>query len=359
MGAKLSALGGMGAYMQIDWWLILEKFILIGAIITLSMIVAMYSTYAERKIAAVLQDRIGPDRAGPFGLLQPLADGLKLFMKEEIIPTLSSKFLFILGPMLAMITALLTSAVIPWGSTIHIFNRDVALQIADINIGILYVIGVVSLGVYGIMIGGWASNNKFSLLAAVRGASQMISYELAMGLSLIAVLMITGSLRMSVIVSEQMQNGWNVIYQPLGFFIFFVCALAECNRTPFDLPEAENELNFGYHQEYSSMKLGFYLFAEYINMFISGVVMSTLFFGGYDIPFVNEAAWGNHWWVGLIGFLVLMTKAVLFIFLFMWIRWTIPRFRFDQLMNLGWKGLLPLALLNMLITAVVVLLLNK
>ncbi len=345
--------------MQFDWWFILEKFILIGAIITLSMIVAMYSTYAERKIAAFLQDRIGPNRAGPFGLLQPLADGLKLFMKEEIIPTLSSKFLFILGPMLAMITALLTSAVIPWGSTIHIFNRDVALQIADINIGILYVIGVVSLGVYGIMIGGWASNNKFSLLAAVRGASQMISYELAMGLSLIAVLMITGSLRMSVIVSEQMQNGWNVIYQPLGFFIFFVCALAECNRTPFDLPEAENELNFGYHQEYSSMKLGFYLFAEYINMFISGVVMSTLFFGGYDIPFVNEAAWGNHWWVGLIGFLVLMTKAVLFIFLFMWIRWTIPRFRFDQLMNLGWKGLLPLALLNMLITAVVVLLLNK
>ncbi len=345
--------------MQIDWWLILEKFILIGAIITLSMIVAMYSTYAERKIAAVLQDRIGPNRAGPFGLLQPLADGLKLFMKEEIIPTLSSKFLFILGPMLAMITALLTSAVIPWGSTIHIFNRDVALQIADINIGILYVIGVVSLGVYGIMIGGWASNNKFSLLAAVRGASQMISYELAMGLSLIAVLMITGSLRMSVIVGEQMQNGWNVIYQPLGFFIFFVCALAECNRTPFDLPEAENELNFGYHQEYSSMKLGFYLFAEYINMFISGVVMSTLFFGGYDIPFVNEAAWGNHWWVGLIGFLVLMTKAVLFIFLFMWIRWTIPRFRFDQLMNLGWRGLLPLALLNMLLTAVVVLLLNK
>ncbi len=359
MGAKLSALGGMGAYMQIDWWLILEKFILIGAIITLSMIVAMYSTYAERKIAAVLQDRIGPNRAGPFGLLQPLADGLKLFMKEEIIPTLSSKFLFILGPMLAMITALLTSAVIPWGSTIHIFNRDVALQIADINIGILYVIGVVSLGVYGIMIGGWASNNKFSLLAAVRGASQMISYELAMGLSLIAVLMITGSLRMSVIVSEQMQNGWNVIYQPLGFFIFFVCALAECNRTPFDLPEAENELNFGYHQEYSSMKLGFYLFAEYINMFISGVVMATLFFGGYDIPFVNEAAWGNHWWVGLIGFLVLMTKAVLFIFLFMWIRWTIPRFRFDQLMNLGWRGLLPLALLNMMLTAVVVLLLNK
>jgi NADH-quinone oxidoreductase subunit H len=181
-----------------------------------------------------------------------------------------------------------------------------------------------------------------------------------MGLSLIAVLMLVGDLRMSSIVTYQTQHGWNILYQPLGFLIFFVCALAECNRTPFDLPEAENELNFGYHQEYSSMKLGFYLFAEYINMFISGVVMATLFFGGYDIPFINEAAmWGNQWWVGLIGFGALMTKAFTFIFLFMWIRWTIPRFRFDQLMNLGWKGLLPLALINMLITAVVVLLLNK
>ena len=345
--------------LQLDWWILLEKFILIAAIVTLSMVVAMYSTYAERKIAAFLQDRIGPNRAGPFGLLQPLADGLKLFMKEEIIPLASNRFLFILGPMLAMITAMLTSAVIPWGSTIEVGGRVIPLQIADINIGILYVFCVVSLGVYGIMIGGWASNNKFSLLASIRGASQMISYELAMGLSLIAVLMISGSLRMSVIVGEQMQNGWNIIYQPLGFLIFFVCALAECNRTPFDLPEAENELNMGYHQEYSSMKLGFFLFAEYINMFISSVVMATLFFGGYDIPFVNEAAWGNHWWVGLIGFVVLMAKAVFFIFVFMWIRWTIPRFRYDQLMNLGWKGLLPLALLNMIITAVVVLLLIK
>ncbi len=345
--------------LQFDWWIFLEKFILIAVIVTTSLIVAMYSTYAERKVAAFLQDRRGPNRAGPFGLLQPVADGVKLFMKEEIIPTLSSKFLFVLGPMLAMITATMTSAVIPWGSTIDIAGRAVPLQIADINIGVLYIFGVVSLGVYGIMIGGWASNNKFSLLAAVRGASQMISYELAMGLSLIAVLMISGSLRMSVIVSEQIQHGWNVWYQPLGFLIFFICALAECNRTPFDLPEAENELNFGYHQEYSSMKLGFYLFSEYINMFISGVLMATLFFGGYDIPFVNEAAWGNHWWVGLLGFLMLMGKAFFFIFLFMWIRWTIPRFRFDQLMNLGWKKLLPLAIVNMLITAVVVLLLNK
>jgi NADH-quinone oxidoreductase subunit H len=345
--------------LQLDWWIFFEKLILIAVIVTTALVVAMYSTYAERKIAAFLQDRRGPNRAGPFGLLQPLADGVKLFMKEEIIPLTSSKLLFILGPMLAMITACMTSAVIPWGWTIDIAGRQVPLQISDINIGILYIFGVVSLGVYGIMIGGWASNNKFSLLAAVRGASQMISYELAMGLSLLAVLMVVGDLKMSTIVSVQIASGWNIIYQPLGFLIFFICALAECNRTPFDLPEAENELNFGYHQEYSSMKLGFYLFAEYINMFISSVVMATLFFGGYDIPFVNEVAWGNHWWVGLIGFFVLMIKAGFFIFLFMWIRWTIPRFRYDQLMNLGWKGLLPLALANMLITAVVILLLNK
>jgi len=347
--------------LAIDWWILLEKAILILAVVTVSLVIAMYATWAERKVAAVMQDRRGPNRAGPFGLFQPLADGLKLFMKEEIIPSASSKFLFVMGPALAMITALMTSAVIPWGPTVNLFGREVSLQIADINIGILYVFGVVSLGVYGIMIGGWASNNKFSLLAAIRGASQMISYELAMGLSLIALLMMTGSLRLSVIVGQQSDGlfNWNIMYQPLGFLIFFVCALAECNRTPFDLPEAENELNFGYHQEYSSMKLGFYLFSEYINMFISGVVMSTLFFGGYDIPFVNEAAWGNHWWVGLIGFAVLMTKAILFVLLFIWIRWTIPRFRYDQLMNLGWKGLIPLSLINMILTAVVILLLKK
>src|SRR5436189_1945624 len=304
--------------LMIDWWYILEKFLLVGFVVTLALIVAMYTTYAERKIAAFLQDRRGPNRAGPFGILQPLADGGKLFFKEEIIPLASSKFLFILGPSLAMLTAMLTSAVIPWGTPLRINGRDVPLQIADLNIGILYIFGVVSMGVYGIMIGGWASNNKFSLLAAVRGASQMISYELSMGLALIALLMLTGSLRLSVIVSQQAEGmfNWNIMYQPLGFIIFFICALAECNRTPFDLPEAENELNFGYHQEYSSMKLGFYLFAEYINMFISGVVMSTLFFGGYDIPFVNEANCGHELWVGLIGFGVLMTKALIFVFVF-------------------------------------------
>ncbi|TBR18063.1 MAG: NADH-quinone oxidoreductase subunit NuoH [Chitinophagaceae bacterium] len=336
-----------------DSWIFLEKTILILTIVSITFFIAMYSTWAERKVAAVMQDRRGPNRAGPFGLFQPLADGLKLFMKEEIIPTVSSKYLFVMAPALAIITALMTSAVIPWGNTIHLFGRDISLQITDINIGILYIFGVVSLGVYGIMIGGWASNNKFSLLSAIRGASQMISYELAMGLSLIALLMMTGSLRLSVIVTQQSEGlfNWNILYQPLGFLLFFICALAECNRTPFDLPEAENELNFGYHQEYSSMKLGFYLFAEYINMFISGVVMATLFFGGYDIPFVNESLWGNEWWVALLGFGILLTKALFFVFVFMWIRWTIPRFRYDQLMNLGWKGLIPLALINMILTA--------
>jgi NADH-quinone oxidoreductase subunit H len=343
-----------------DWWLVLEKFILVGFIVTFSLIIAMYTTYAERKIAAFLQDRRGPNRAGPFGILQPLADGGKLFFKEEIIPLASSKFLFILGPCLAMITALLTSAVIPWGPDLHLFGRTIPLQIADVNIGILFIFGVVSLGVYGIMIGGWASNNKFSLLSSIRGASQMVSYELPMGLTLIGVLFLAGDLRMSVIVQDQVQHGWYIIYQPLGFILFFICALAECNRTPFDMAEAENELNFGYHQEYSSMKLGFYLFSEYINMFISSAVMATLFFGGYDIPFVNEASWGlNQNVLALIGFAVLLSKAFFFLFVFIWIRWTIPRFRYDQLMNLGWKKLIPLALVNMIITAAVILLLKK
>jgi NADH-quinone oxidoreductase subunit H len=292
-----------------------------------------------------------------------VADGLKLFMKEEIIPLTSSKWLFILGPCLAMVTAMMTGAVIPWGNKVEIFGRTVDLQIADINIGVLYIFGVVSMGVYGIMIGGWASNNKFSLLAAVRGASQIISYELAMGLSLIALLMLTGSLSMKTIVEQQVASGiWNVLLQPVGFLIFLICAFAETNRTPFDLPEAENELNFGYHQEYSSMKLGFYLFAEYINMFISSAVMATLYFGGYDIPFVNEASLSASWGTNLVtvlGSISLLLKIGFFLFLFMWVRWTIPRFRYDQLMDLGWKKLIPLALANMLITGAVILWLNK
>jgi NADH-quinone oxidoreductase subunit H len=353
----------MNLILALDWGFVIEKLVLIVGIISVSLLIAMYETYAERKVAALIQDRIGPNRAGPIGILQPLADGLKLFMKEEIIPNTSNRFLFVLGPCLAMLTAMMTSAVIPWGDHIHFtwFGQDrlVRLQITDINIGILYIFGVVSMGVYGIMIGGWASNNKFSLLAAMRGASQVISYELPMGLSLIALLMLTGSLKLSVIASQQVDHWYYVLYQPLGFFIFLVCAFAECNRTPFDLPEAENELNFGYHQEYSSMKLGFYLFAEYINMFISSAVIITLFWGGYDIPFLNDARLAEKIGMNFTAILqafTLLIKIVFVIFLFMWVRWTIPRFRYDQLMHLGWRVMIPLALVNVIVTAFIVLL---
>src|SRR3984957_7502682 len=349
----------MHVFLTIDWFLIIEKAILISIIIGVSLIVAMYETWAERKVAAVIQDRRGPNRAGPFGILQPLADGLKLFMKEEIVPSLSNKFLFILGPGVAMLTAMMTSAVVPWSGNIHAFGRDIPLQIADVNIGILYIFGVVSMGVYGVMIGGWASNNKFSLMAALRGASQIISYELAMGLSIIALLMLTGSLSLKTIVEQQQDGIYNFLYQPLGFLIFLICAFAECNRTPFDLSEAESELNFGYHQEYSSMKLGFYLFAEYVNMFISSAVMATLFFGGYDIPFFKDTSVGEHLgqnWLAIIQAGVFFIKIAFFIFFFMWVRWTVPRFRYDQLMRLGWKGLIPLALINMVVTGFIVLL---
>jgi len=340
--------------MAIDWYFILEKLVLISGVLALSLIVAMYSTWGERKVAAIIQDRRGPNRAGFMGLLQPLADGGKLFFKEEIIPGTANRFLFILGPSLAMLVACMTSAVIPWGDTLTIAGKEISLQVADINIGILYIFGVVSLGVYGIMLGGWASNNKYSLLASVRAASQIISYELAMGLSLIALLMLTGSLSLKDIVEQQRHGLWNIVYQPLGFLIFMVCAFAECNRTPFDLPEAENELNGGYHLEYSSMKLGFYLFAEYINMFISSALMASLYFGGYSFPGMDSLGLSPNL-VTILGFLALFIKIICFLFFFMWVRWTIPRFRYDQLMRLGWNILIPLALLNMLITGAIVL----
>jgi NADH-quinone oxidoreductase subunit H len=340
--------------MAIDWYFILEKLALISGVLALSLVVAMYSTWGERKVAAIIQDRRGPNRAGFMGLLQPLADGGKLFFKEEIIPASANRFLFILGPSLAMMVACMTSAVIPWGDTLTIAGKEITLQVADINIGILYIFGVVSLGVYGIMIGGWASNNKYSLLASVRAASQIISYELAMGLSLIALLMLTGSLSLKDIVEQQRHGVWNVVYQPLGFLIFMVCAFAECNRTPFDLPEAENELNGGYHLEYSSMKLGFYLFAEYINMFISSALMASLYFGGYSFPGMDSMGLSPNL-VTILGFLALFIKIIMFLFFFMWVRWTIPRFRYDQLMRLGWNVMIPLALVNMLITGAIVL----
>lgn len=352
--------------LQIDWLFIVEKIALITIILLVSLGIAAYATWGERKVAAIMQDRIGPARAGIFGLMQPLADGLKLFFKEEIIPQNSTKFIFIFGPALFMVTALMTSAVIPWGPSFEVAGRMVSLQVADINIGILFVFGVVSLGVYGIMLGGWASNNKYSLLSSIRAASQSISYELAMGISLIALLMITGSLSLREIVDQQhgfWNDGyftWNFFKQPLGFFIFLVCSFAELNRAPFDLPEAESELNMGYHLEYSSMKLGLYLFAEYINMFISSAIMATLFFGGYNFPGMDWVSANLPEWLFILSCVsALMIKIIAFILFFMFIRWTLPRFRYDQLMKLGWKSLIPLALVNMLITGAVVLWFTK
>ncbi|WP_207429194.1 NADH-quinone oxidoreductase subunit NuoH [Pedobacter sp. SYSU D00535] len=338
---------------------IIEKFALVTVIFLISLGVAAYSTLAERKIAAFLQGRVGPHRAGPHGMFQPLADGGKMFFKEEIIPSESNPILFIMGPSLALLTACIGSAVIPWGQSMVIGDTVVDLQVADINVGILYIFGVVSLGVYGIMIGGWASNNKFSLMGAIRAASQNISYEIAMGLSIIALLMVTGTLSLKEIAEQQhgfWHNGWftwNVFNQPLGFLLFIICAFAECNRTPFDLPESENELVAGYHTEYSGFKLGAFLFAEYINMFVSSAVMATLYWGGYNYPgmdLVNEALGST--WAPLVGVAVLFAKIFLFIFFFMWIRWTIPRFRYDQLMHLGWKVLIPIGIANIVLTGV-------
>lgn len=337
---------------------IIEKLILISVVFGITLLIAMYSTYAERKLAAFIQDRVGPNRAGPFGILQPMADGVKMFFKEEIIPESANKLLFIIGPSLAMLTACMASAVIPWGPDVTIAGRTVSLQVTDINVGILYIFGVVSLGVYGIMIGGWASNNKFSLLGAIRAASQNISYEIAMGLSIIALLMVTGTLSLREITAQQSGFAWNVFYQPLGFLIFLVCAFAETNRTPFDLPECETELVGGYHTEYSSMKLGFYLFAEYINMFVSSAVMATLFFGGYNFPFMNDLGLAPNT-IAIFGVIAMFMKIFAFLFFFIWVRWTIPRFRYDQLMRLGWNILIPLAIANIVITGTVIILKNN
>lgn len=339
--------------------LIIYKAIVCVAIFLLALGVAAYSTIWERKFCAFLQDRKGPSNAGWGGSLQPIADGVKMFMKEEIIPNVSNRSLFIIAPCMFFVTAILASTVIPWGKPVMIDGQPFAIQITDINIGALYLLGVASVGVYGIMIGGWASNNKFALLGAVRASSQMISYEIAMGISLIAlVISAGGSLSLSEIVEAQDKGYANILYQPLGFLIFFVCALAETNRAPFDLPECEAELVGGFHTEYSSMKLGLFLFAEYINMFISSAIMVSFYFGGYNFPFAAElyeimGLQEGSWLISLIGFGVFFLKIFLFICLFMWIRWTLPRFRYDQLMNLGWKALLPLSLLNLALTVVI------
>ncbi len=333
---------------------LIYKVALITTILLLSLLIAMYATLFERKFAGFIQDRYGPDRAGPWGILQPVCDGVKLFFKEEYMPNTADKFLYILGPCLTMMVSLLTSAVIPWGGTISISGNNFPLQVASSSVDILYIFAVVSMGVYGIMIGGWASNNKFALLGAVRASSQMISYELAMGLAVASVILMTGTLSLQETVDQQ-TSMWNVVYQPLAFLIFFICALAETNRAPFDLPECEGELVGGYHTEYSAMKLGFYLFSEYINMFISSAIMATLFFGGYHMPFIDKLGLSPNL-LTLLGTAFLFVKIFLFLLLFIWVRWTLPRFRYDQLMKLGWKVLFPLALINLIITGIVMLL---
>jgi NADH-quinone oxidoreductase subunit H len=347
--------------------LITFKIILVVALFLLALSVAAYSTWAERKVAAIMQDRIGPNKAGPFGLLQPLADGGKFFFKEDFTPDNAERFLFVLGPSIVMFLSLLTGAVIPWGKSLNIAGQSFDLQVANIDIGVLYIMGLASISVYGMMIGGWASNNKYSLIGAIRASSQMISYELAMGLSLLAVIMTSGSLDLGKIASDQSTGklwglfeidgmNWNIFYQPVAFIIFLIAALAETNRHPFDLPECESELVTGYSTEYSSMKLGLYLFGEYVNMFISNALIVTLFFGGYNYPGINWVGenFGENI-AGILSIVVFLMKVFFGIFLFMWIRWTIPRFRYDQLMHLGWKKLIPFALINLLITGAVVL----
>ena len=352
--------------------LITFKIILVLALFLLSLTVAAYSTWAERKVAAVMQDRIGPNKAGPFGLLQPLADGGKFFFKEDFTPDNAERFLFVIGPSIVMFLSLLTGAVIPWGSTINIAGESFDLQVANIDIGVLYILGLASVSVYGMMLGGWASNNKYSLIGAIRASSQMISYELAMGLALLAIIMMSGSLDLKVIVEQQTHGklwgivpevsgiNWNIFYQPFAFLIFLIAALAETNRHPFDLPECESELVTGYSTEYSSMKLGLYMFGEYVNMFISNALIAVLFFGGYNYPGIDWVAenWGENV-AGVLSIVSFLIKVFFGIFLFMWIRWTIPRFRYDQLMHLGWKKLIPFGLINLLITGATILLFNN
>ena len=338
---------------------IIDKMVIIVVVFAITMLMAMYATLAERKIAAWIQDRVGPNRAGKGGILQPLADGLKLFSKEEFIPNTPNKFLFILGPGISMTIALATSAVIPWGDKLVIGGREVLLQATDIDVSILFILAILSVGVYGIIIGGWASNNKYSLMGAMRAGSQMISYELAMGLSIISIVMMSGSLSLKEIAVQQSGMHWNIFYQPLAFLIFLICSFAETNRAPFDMSEGEHELVGGYNLEYSSMKMGFYLFAEYAAMFVSSAILAVMFLGAYNYPGMEWAIenWGVNT-ANLIGTGVLFLKIFFFIFLYMWVRWTIPRFRYDQIMDLGWKVLIPLSLINIVITAAVILLGN-
>ncbi len=320
-------------------------------VFTVIMVGVAMLTLAERKISAWIQDRIGPNRTGYGGLLQPAADGLKNIMKEETYPDAANMKLFILAPMLSFIPALITFAVIPFASPLSTKWGLVEMSVANLPIGFLYILAIASLGVYGVVLAGWSSNNKYSLLGGLRSSAQMVSYEISMGMAAVAVLLLSGNVSLQAIVSQQQAMGWNIFPLLIGFFIFCVAAFAETNRLPFDLPEAESELIAGYHTEYSAMKFSMFFIAEYSNMVTASALMVTLFFGGWDIP---GTQWDNipPWTVlkFLITGAVFFGKLLSFIFVFMWVRWTLPRFRYDQLMSLGWKFMLPLALCYIVIT---------
>ena len=319
------------------------------------LISAALMTLADRRCSAFIQDRLGPNRVGPQGLLQPVADLVKLIFKEQFVPDNVDRKIFALAPLLIIIPASITFAVIPVGGTIELFGYSIPLQLADLNVGVLYVFAITSLGVFGIVLGGWASNNKYTLLGGLRSSAQMISYELSLGLSVVGVMMITGSLKMSAMVEAQtvMLGGilpmWNIVLQPVGFLIFLVAAFAETNRLPFDLPEAEQELVGGYHTEYSSMNFAIFFLAEYINMTVAAALIVTLFLGGGHFPFLD--AWLQpgllQEGVRVATFLVKTSGVLLF---FVVVRWTLPRFKYNQLMDLGWKVMLPIAFLNVIAT---------
>ena len=305
-----------------------------------------YLTFAERKIAALMQVRKGPNRVGPWGLLQPAADGIKLIFKEEVMPAGADKVLFFLAPILTMIPAIVIVAVIPLGPDVELFGRTVRLGITDLNVGLLYILAIASVAVYGIVLAGWSSANKYALLGGLRASAQMISYEIALGLSIIGPIMLAGTLSLQGIVQAQQSSTWYVLWQPLGAMIFLIAGLAELNRAPFDMPEAEQELSAGYFTEYSGMKFSLFFMGEYIKMVAVSAIATTLFFGGYLGPFVDKLPW--------LGILYFAIKTAGFLFLMIWIRLTLPRLRYDQLMAFGWKVLLPLALFNVVITAVVI-----
>lgn len=309
-----------------------------------------YSVYAERRLSAFIQNRLGPNRVGPLGLFQPLVDVIKLVLKEDIVPEKANKFIHSLAPGISVAVALSTFAVIPFGDKIILFDREIKLQIADINIGVLYILALLSLGVYGVTLSGWASNNKYSLLGGLRSSAQMISYELAMGISVLGIILANGTLKLDTIVANQFGWKWNIILQPLGFLTFLVSSFAETNRTPFDLPEAEQELVGGYHTEYSSMKFALFYLAEYANVVVASAFITTLFLGGWQFPYLQNFGL-PAFWVSIIQVLTFCAKVFFMVLFFIWIRWTIPRFRYDQLMNLGWKVMLPIALVNLIITA--------